>query len=376
MTCPHCGAPVATGNRFCNRCRKRVTPEAGSGSGASPAAGGAGAVRRPPSVPRPSARASSPGGAFKRPGVVTLLAVLNFLGGVVGIGMGLLFGLGGLGASPQAELAWVMPAIGALYGVLGALQLAAGFGLLGLKPWGRTLQIVLAAIMLLGIPCGTVIGILVLIYMLKPEVKLLFSGASPAELDPAELAMVERLGQGSGAMVVLVAVVVIFAGVAGAGIVAAIAIPSLLRARVSANEAATIGDLRTVISAEAAYSSANAGFPDTLECLAAPARCIPGYPESGPHFLDETFANATRHGYRFRFVAGPAAAAEQVPGAQISPSSVTTFAYVAEPVSSGQTGVRAFCAEASGIICFSPDGRIQGAEHGACPVSGSCAPLE
>ena len=372
MTCPHCGAPVATGNRFCNRCRKRVTPDASSGSGASPAAGGSGAVRRAPSVPRPSARASSAGGSFKRPGVVTLLAVLNFLGGVAGIGVALLFGLGGFGAAPQAEFAWLLPAIGALYGVLGALQLAAGFGLLGLKPWARTLQIVLAAIMLLGIPCGTVIGILILIYMLKPEVKLLFSGASPQELDPAELAMVERLSQGSGAMVVLVAVVVIFAGVAGAGIVAAIAIPSLLRARVSANESATIGDLRTVISGEAAYAASNAGFPDSLECLAAPTRCIPGYPQSAPTFLDAPFANPTRHGYRFRFVAGPAP--ERAPGARISPSSVTRFAYVAEPVASGQTGVRAFCAEATGVICMRPDGRIEDAGDGACPAT--CAPLE
>ena len=44
------------------------------------------------------------------------------------------------------------------------------------------------------------------------------------------------------------------------GIIAAIAIPSLLRARVSANESATIGDIRTVISAQAAYQSANGGF--------------------------------------------------------------------------------------------------------------------
>ena len=36
------------------------------------------------------------------------------------------------------------------------------------------------------------------------------------------------------------------------GIIAAIAIPSLLRARVSSNEAAAVGDIRTVISAEAA----------------------------------------------------------------------------------------------------------------------------
>src|SRR5438067_2350570 len=41
------------------------------------------------------------------------------------------------------------------------------------------------------------------------------------------------------------------------GIIAAIAIPSLLRARVAANEAAVIGDTRTVISAEAAYHAAN-----------------------------------------------------------------------------------------------------------------------
>ena len=38
------------------------------------------------------------------------------------------------------------------------------------------------------------------------------------------------------------------------GIIAAIAIPSLLRARVSSNEAATIGDIRSVISAEAAVA--------------------------------------------------------------------------------------------------------------------------
>jgi prepilin-type N-terminal cleavage/methylation domain-containing protein len=37
------------------------------------------------------------------------------------------------------------------------------------------------------------------------------------------------------------------------GIIAAIGIPALLRARVSANESATIGDIRSVVSAEATY---------------------------------------------------------------------------------------------------------------------------
>src|SRR5437773_7644791 len=58
------------------------------------------------------------------------------------------------------------------------------------------------------------------------------------------------------------------------GIIAAIAIPSLLRARISANESATIGDTRTVISAEAAYQSAASGFYGELGCLAVPGPCI------------------------------------------------------------------------------------------------------
>src|SRR2546428_7984771 len=70
------------------------------------------------------------------------------------------------------------------------------------------------------------------------------------------------------------------------GIIAAIAIPSLLRARVSANESATIGDTRTVISAEAAYQSAASGFYGELTCLSVPGPCIIGY--VGPSFLDET----------------------------------------------------------------------------------------
>jgi len=36
--------------------------------------------------------------------------------------------------------------------------------------------------------------------------------------------------------------------------------------------------------------------------------------------------------------------------------------------------VRAFCAEASGIICFDPDGRLGAADEGTCPAD--CTPLQ
>ena len=43
------------------------------------------------------------------------------------------------------------------------------------------------------------------------------------------------------------------------GIIAAIAVPGLLRARMSGNEASAIGSLRAINSAEATYSSSCAG---------------------------------------------------------------------------------------------------------------------
>jgi type II secretory pathway pseudopilin PulG len=371
MTCPHCGAEVPAGNRFCNRCRKRVAPEAGPAAG--PPAAGSLPPRRPPTTSRPAARPTSAASSFKRPAVITILGVLDIIGGVFALAAGAFFAFGGLVDPKQGGA--IMAVIGAVYALIGVVQLAAGVGLLGLKPWGRPLQIGLAVIGLLGIPCGTIISILILIYMLKPEVKLLFSGASPRDLAPEELAMVQRLGEGSGATVAIVAVLVVVVAVFSVGIIAAIAIPSLLRARVSANESATIGDLRTMVSAQAAYASANRGFHDQPQCLLRPVDCIPGYPGTAPTFLDPmSFSADLRHGYRFRFVPGPEAPPEVKQQGEVSPSSLTGFAYVAEPAQPGQTGVRAFCAEASGVICFDADGRLGGASDGTCPAD--CTPLQ
>ena len=141
------------------------------------------------------------------------------------------------------------------------------------------------------------------------------------------------------------------------GIIAAIAIPSLLRARVSANESATIGDIRTVISAQAAYQSANGGWYDSnLQCLTAPsAGCIPNYPANAPTFLDSQLtALLTKSGYDRSFMGGTA------PGnynpAISSTTSVTSYVCWATPTSQGQTGVRGFAGDASGLLCFSTNG--------------------
>lgn len=146
------------------------------------------------------------------------------------------------------------------------------------------------------------------------------------------------------------------------GIIAAIAIPSLLRARVAANEAAAIGDIRTVISAEAAYAASNGGLYDSPPCLATPGQCIPDY--KGPSFLDEGLASLeSKTGYQRSFEPGPPA---DTSGGHVSPSSVRSYAYLAVPITKGQTGVRGFCGDSSGQICYTRDGSAPEVVNGSC----------
>jgi type IV pilus assembly protein PilA len=145
--------------------------------------------------------------------------------------------------------------------------------------------------------------------------------------------------------------------VAMIGIVAAVAIPAWLVARASANESATLGDIRTLISAQTAYKSANAGFYDGhLSCLTEPssAGCIPSYPFSGPTFLDSLLASQNaKAGYNRSFTPGPTVAPN--PPAS-SPTSVSIYRYDATPVTVGQTGIRGFAADHNGRVCVTANG--------------------
>jgi len=130
------------------------------------------------------------------------------------------------------------------------------------------------------------------------------------------------------------------------GIIAAIAIPSLLRARVSANESATQGDIRTVISANAAYEGASGGngYASNPNCLSTPSggNCIPGYNAAAPTFLDTNLSqlSLTKSGYRRTYQ--PSAVATGV--------GASTYCYVAQPSVLNRTGTRSFGGDFSGVL--------------------------
>jgi len=131
---------------------------------------------------------------MKRPDLLVLIAVwmfLSALGTLIGIAAvsSMFFftypwmcwdGIGGWGMWDMPRMgSFAIFALGVAVLVMVAyfiLALMGGIGLLKGKEWGRVLSIVHAALSLFWIPVGTVIGILVIIYLVKPEVREYFEG--------------------------------------------------------------------------------------------------------------------------------------------------------------------------------------------------------
>ena len=120
------------------------------------------------------------------------------------------------------------------------------------------------------------------------------------------------------------------------GIIAAIAVPGLLRARISGNEASAIGSLRAVVSAQADYNSLNRAYADDLAKLAATCANL-----TVPFLAADLNANAVvKSGYVFTLAGstGSSPGANDVCGA----TTVTGFYATGVPQTAGTTGNRGF----------------------------------
>lgn len=130
-------------------------------------------------------------------------------------------------------------------------------------------------------------------------------------------------------------------------IIAAIAIPNLLRARIAANEATAAATVRLLVTAEVTLQvdRPQQGYSCELPVVV-------GYAD-----LDPEVANGTRHGYVFEI---------RDCASETSGGPVTRFHIVAHPVKENQSGIRAFCADESGVIKVDPSGSAQ-----ACIANGA-----
>lgn len=132
-------------------------------------------------------------------------------------------------------------------------------------------------------------------------------------------------------------------------IIAAIAIPNLLRSRIAANEASAVGSMRNINTAEVTYSAtyADTGFSATLAALSGTAaQCAAGASSTNACLIDQALAGATaaatsKSGYYFTY-----AAAAGTPSLAYT---VTALAAV-----QGQSGQRSFFSDQSSVIRFDP----------------------
>jgi len=144
-------------------------------------------------------------------------------------------------------------------------------------------------------------------------------------------------------------------------IIAAIAIPNLLRARMAANESSAVASVRSINSAEVTYNSTypTIGFAGALSDLGGPlgAACVPS--STTACLLDSVLSNngnplgSGKSGYTFSTGAGTAAAGVNV-----------GYTVLAVPITINQTGIRAFCAEEDSVVRVDPAGACSNTEAG------------
>ncbi|MGA2352856.1 MAG: prepilin-type N-terminal cleavage/methylation domain-containing protein [Terriglobales bacterium] len=120
-------------------------------------------------------------------------------------------------------------------------------------------------------------------------------------------------------------------------IIASIAIPNLLRARMSANEASAVGAVRTINTAQISYDSAypTVGYAATLAALGGTA-CNPPT-SAGACLIDSQLASGTKNGYIYTL-------------SGINGTPASTYNVIAAPSVPNQTGTRYFCSFADAVV--------------------------
>lgn len=140
-------------------------------------------------------------------------------------------------------------------------------------------------------------------------------------------------------------------------ILAAIAIPNLLRSKIAANESSAVASVRTITTAETTYASNwGAGYASVLDNLGGPDPCTAAT-AGAACIIDPALSVApyTKSGFTF-------AARGNTPVGVVN----NGFEVNATPVTVDVTGKRAFCADQSGLIRFNTTGVSIGLAMGSC----------
>ena len=133
-------------------------------------------------------------------------------------------------------------------------------------------------------------------------------------------------------------------------IIAAIAIPNLLRSKMAANEASAVATMRTINTSAVAYSTTYGAYPTNLSNLGPAASAS----STAADLVDSVLGKdpATKSGYTFVWAG--------------TGTPVSAYSLTAKPVTQGTSGQRGFYTDQSGVIRADSAGT---ATSGSTPLS-------
>ena len=139
-------------------------------------------------------------------------------------------------------------------------------------------------------------------------------------------------------------------------IIAAIAIPNLLRSKMAANEASAVGSLRTLNTACVTFSTTYGGYPGSLTIMGGEGTsALPT--STSAALIDNVLQTGIKSGYSFSFSAGTADAA----------GNIDNYLINAAPITPGVTGIRYFFTDQTGVIRANSAGAV--ATSASTPIS-------
>jgi type IV pilus assembly protein PilA len=126
-------------------------------------------------------------------------------------------------------------------------------------------------------------------------------------------------------------------------IIAAIAIPNLLKSKMAANESSAVGSIRTINTGEVTYAAGcpNVGYTPDLLSLNTGGGC-----PSGLNIIDNVLATGTKSGYVFAYA---------TPGPDAS-GITNLYTITATPAVIGTTGQRQFFSDQTGVVRYALTG--------------------
>jgi len=128
-------------------------------------------------------------------------------------------------------------------------------------------------------------------------------------------------------------------------VIAAIAIPNLMKSRIAANEASAVGSLRAINNAEVTYNTSYSTYTCTLTALGPGSGGGSAASSAAAQILDANLSSGSKSGYTF------------VPGTcNVSSTGVTNgYQWSANPISPGYSGSRYFCTDDTFNVSVDPN---------------------